>query len=55
MQEAAFGIIRNSEERIRGREDTEIIAIMSVYAEVDDCGKIWLRRLFRGHHREEEA
>jgi two-component system, cell cycle sensor histidine kinase and response regulator CckA len=40
MQEAAFGILRNSEERIRGREDTEIIAIMSVYPEVDDSGEI---------------
>jgi PAS domain S-box-containing protein len=40
MQEAALGILRNSEERIRGRDDTEIIAIMSVYPEVDEAGEI---------------
>jgi len=40
MQEAAFGILRNYEERIRGKDDAEIIAIISLYPEVDDSGEI---------------
>jgi two-component system, cell cycle sensor histidine kinase and response regulator CckA len=40
LQEAAVGARRNSEERILGRNEAEIIAIMSVYPEVDESGEI---------------
>jgi signal transduction histidine kinase/ActR/RegA family two-component response regulator/HAMP domain-containing protein len=40
LQDAAFGALRNSEERIKGSDEAEIIAIMSVYPEVDNSGEI---------------
>jgi signal transduction histidine kinase/CheY-like chemotaxis protein len=40
LKKAAFGALRHSEERIRGKDGTEIVVIMSVYPELDESGEI---------------